>query len=114
MQPQASVVSIISGPLFSLSRLTKRLIMIGADSIVLPLTLWAALLLKFDRLDFSLTEHWDLFLVGAGSAILMFYILGLYRAIIRFIGPQAMVVVVVGIVDSRLPWPNSHLGNDRR
>ncbi len=72
--------------------------MVGADSIVLPLALWAALMLKFDRLDFTLSEHWDLFLVGTGAAILIFSILGLYRAIIRFIGPQAMVVVVVGIV----------------
>ena len=72
--------------------------MVGADAVALPLALWAALLLKFDRLSFSLADHWDLFLVGAGAAILIFSILGLYRAIIRFIGPQAMVVVVVGIV----------------
>ena len=72
--------------------------MIGADAIALPLALWAALLLKFDRLEFSLADHWDLFLVGAGMAILIFSILGLYRAIIRFIGPQTMAVVVVGIV----------------
>jgi FlaA1/EpsC-like NDP-sugar epimerase len=72
--------------------------MVGADAVALPLALWAALLLKFDRLDFSLADHWDLFLVGAGAAILIFSILGLYRAIIRFIGPQAMVVVVVGIM----------------
>jgi len=97
-ESNVSLVSIASGALFSLSRRTKRLIMVGADSIALPLALWAALMLKFDRLDFTLTEHWDLFLVGTGAAILIFSILGLYRAIIRFIGPQAMVVVVVGIV----------------
>ena len=97
-ESNVSLVSIVSGALFSLSRRTKRLIMVGADAVVLPLALWAALLLKFDRLDFSVSDHWDLFLVGAGAAILIFSVLGLYRAIIRFIGPQAMVVVVVGIV----------------
>ena len=97
-EPNVSLVSIVSGALFSLSRRTKRLIMVGADAVALPMALWAALLLKFDRLEFSLADHWDLFLVGAGAAILIFSILGLYRAIIRFIGPQAMVVVVVGIV----------------
>jgi FlaA1/EpsC-like NDP-sugar epimerase len=97
-ESNVSLVSIVAGALFSLSRRTKRLIMIGADAVVLPLALWAALLLKFDRLDFSVSDHWDLFLVGAGAAILIFSVLGLYRAIIRFIGPQAMVVVVVGIV----------------
>jgi FlaA1/EpsC-like NDP-sugar epimerase len=97
-EPKVSLVSIASGKLFALSRRTKRLIMIGADAIALPVALLAALLLKFDRLEFSPTDHWDLFLVGTVAAILIFSILGLYRAIIRFIGPQAMVVVVVGIV----------------
>ena len=97
-ETNGSLVSVASGALFSLSRRTKRLIMVGADSVALPLALWAALLLKFDRLEFSLTDHWDLFLVGTGAAILIFSILGLYRAIIRFIGPQAMMVVVIGIV----------------
>src|ERR1700681_4625430 len=99
MQEQnVSLVSIASGALFSLSRRTKRLIMVGADAVALPLALWAALLLKFDRLEFSLTDHWDLFLVGAGAAIVIFSILGLYRAIIRFIGPQAMMVIIAGTV----------------
>jgi FlaA1/EpsC-like NDP-sugar epimerase len=84
--------------LFSLSRRTKRLIMITADAVVLPLALWAALLLKFDRLSFAPTDRWDLFLIGAAAAIVLFSILGLYRAIIRFIGPQAMVVMVAGMV----------------
>jgi FlaA1/EpsC-like NDP-sugar epimerase len=97
-ETNGSLIWTVSSALFSLSRRTKRLIMISADAVMLPAALWAALVLKFDRLSFSLADHWDLFLVGAGSAIVIFSILGLYRAIIRFIGPQAMVVVVVGIV----------------
>jgi FlaA1/EpsC-like NDP-sugar epimerase len=97
-ETNSSLFSTASGALFSLSRRTKRLIMVSADAVMLPAALWAALGLKFDRLSFSLSEHWDLFLVGTCAAILIFSILGLYRAIIRFIGPQAMVVVVVGIV----------------
>ncbi|MFI4869276.1 MAG: polysaccharide biosynthesis protein [Steroidobacterales bacterium] len=76
--------------------------MVGADAVMLPAALWAALVLKFDRLSFSIADHWDLFLVGTVAAILIFSVLGLYRAIIRFIGPQAMVVVVVGIVLSAM------------
>jgi FlaA1/EpsC-like NDP-sugar epimerase len=74
--------------------------MIGADTVVLPAALWAALILKFDRLEFTPALHWDLFLVGTASAILVFSVLGFYRAIIRFIGPQSMVIVAVGIVSS--------------
>jgi FlaA1/EpsC-like NDP-sugar epimerase len=97
-ETNGTLVSTMSGALFSLSRRTKRLIMISADAVMLPAALWAALVLKFDRLSFSLADHWDLFFIGTAAAILIFSILGLYRAIIRFIGPQAMVVVVVGIV----------------
>jgi FlaA1/EpsC-like NDP-sugar epimerase len=97
-ETNGSLFSTVSGALFSLSRRTKRLIMVSADAVMLPAALWAALGLKFDRLSFSLADHWDLFLVGTCAAILIFSVLGLYRAIIRFIGPQAMVVVVVGIV----------------
>jgi len=71
--------------------------MIGADAVMLPLALWAALVLKFDRLNFSIADHWDLFAVGTVAAIMIFFALGLYRAIIRFIGPQAMTVVIVGV-----------------
>ena len=97
-ETNGTLVSTMSGAIFSLSRRTKRLIMISADAVMLPAALWAALVLKFDRLSFSLADHWDLFFIGTAAAILIFSILGLYRAIIRFIGPQAMVVVVVGIV----------------
>ncbi len=97
-ESKVSPGSMLAVALFSLSRRTKRLIMITADAVVLPLALWAALLLKFDRLSFAPTDRWDLFLIGAAAAIVLFSILGLYRAIIRFIGPQAMVVMVAGMV----------------
>jgi FlaA1/EpsC-like NDP-sugar epimerase len=97
-ETNVSLVVRVSRALFFLSRRTKRVVMVGADAVALPLALWAALVLKFDRLEFSLADHWDLFLVGTAAAILIFSILGFYRAIIRFIGPQAMAVAVVGIV----------------
>jgi FlaA1/EpsC-like NDP-sugar epimerase len=97
-ESNSSLFAVISGTLFALSRRSKRAIMIGADAVMLPLALWAALVLKFDKLNFSIADHWDLFAVGTVAAILIFSALGLYRAIIRFIGPQAMAVVLVGMV----------------
>jgi FlaA1/EpsC-like NDP-sugar epimerase len=96
-ESNSSLFAVFSGSLFALSRRTKRAIMIGADAAILPLALWAALVLKFDRLNFSIADHWDLFAVGTVAAIMIFLALGLYRAIIRFIGPQAMMVVIVGV-----------------
>ena len=72
--------------------------MIATDAVMLPLALWGALVLKFDHLNFALFQHWDVFAVGTVAAILIFSALGLYRAIIRFIGPQAMTVVIVGVL----------------
>ncbi len=40
--------------ILALPRETKRLIVAGADAIAIPTALWAALALKFDRLDPSL------------------------------------------------------------
>ena len=49
-ESKVSLITTVAGALFSLSRRSKRLIMIAADGIALPLALWAALILKFDRL----------------------------------------------------------------
>jgi len=50
--------------LLALPRGAKRFIMVGADAVMLPLALWAALVLKFDRLAFDFGAYVDLFLVA--------------------------------------------------
>jgi len=90
-----SLVSKVANALFSLPRPTKRLVMIGADAVMLPATLWAALALKYGDPSLPIT-HLDLFAVATGAAIGIFALMGLYRAIIRFIGPQAMVTIAIG------------------
>ncbi len=88
-----SAASLILG----LPRGTKRLIMLGADAIAIPTALWAALALKFDRLDPSLDRTFAYFLVAIGSALFFFAMFGLYRAVIRFVGPKAMLTVIAGV-----------------
>jgi len=83
--------------LLALPRQQKRLIMWGADAIAIPAILWMALALKFDRLDPDLNHTAALFLVAAAGALSIFSLLGLYRAVVRFMGPQAMLVVTVGV-----------------
>jgi FlaA1/EpsC-like NDP-sugar epimerase len=53
--------------------------------------------LKFDRLDPSFDRTFAYFLVAAGSAMFFFSVLGLYRAVIRFMGPKAMMTVIAGV-----------------
>jgi len=81
----------------ALPRATKRHIMMTADAVAIPTALWAALALKFDRLDPSLESTFAYFLVAVGSAMFFFAVLGLYRAVIRFMGPKAMMTVIAGV-----------------
>lgn len=81
----------------ALPRATKRLIMAAADAVAIPTALWAALALKFDTLDPSPDRTYSYFLVAVTSALFFFSVLGLYRAVIRFVGPKAMLTVLAGV-----------------
>src|SRR5438045_1729393 len=83
--------------ILALPRGTKRLIMATTDAVAIPTALWAALVLKFDRLDPVLDRTLAYFLVAVASALFFFSVFGLYRAVIRFVGPKAMVTVIAGV-----------------
>ena len=87
----------IAEAILSLPRGSKRTVMVVADAIAIPTALWAALALKFDRLDPALDRTFAYFLVALVSALFFFAVLGLYRAVIRFMGPKAMVTVIAGV-----------------
>jgi FlaA1/EpsC-like NDP-sugar epimerase len=100
IEPESLGVAAIGNSLLALPRGAKRLIMVGADAVMLPLALWVALVLKFDRFSFDWSAYADLFLVATVSALVIFATLGLYRAIIRFMGLHAMATVVAGVAVS--------------
>jgi FlaA1/EpsC-like NDP-sugar epimerase len=81
----------------ALPRETKRFIMATADAVAIPIALWAALALKFDRLDPLLDRTFAYFVVAVSSALFFFSVFGLYRAVIRFMGPKAMLTVIAGV-----------------
>jgi FlaA1/EpsC-like NDP-sugar epimerase len=93
----ASLGAATAQSILALPRETKRLIMVATDAIAIPTALWAALALKFDRLDPSLDLTFAYFLVALCSALFFFAVFGLYRAVIRFMGPKAMVTVIAGV-----------------
>src|SRR5215468_3750809 len=96
--PGPSSVSVAATQaILALPRETKRIIMVAADAIAIPTALWAALALKFDRLDPALDRTFAYFLVAIGSALFFFAVFGLYRAVIRFLGPKAMLTVIAGV-----------------
>ncbi|HEY7995211.1 MAG TPA: nucleoside-diphosphate sugar epimerase/dehydratase [Steroidobacteraceae bacterium] len=71
--------------------------MAAADAVAIPTALWAALALKFDRLDPALDRTFAYFLVAVVSALFFFAVFGLYRAVVRFMGPKAMLTVIAGV-----------------
>src|ERR1700733_9220338 len=99
-EPADLGVATLANAVLALPRGAKRLIMAAADAVMLPLALWAALILKFDQFSFDLGRYGDLFIVATVSALVIFAVLGLYRAIIRFMGLHAMATVVAGVAVS--------------
>src|ERR1700730_1401833 len=93
----ATVSVSAAAAILALPRGTKRLIMAAADAVAIPTALWAALALKFDRLDPALERTLAYFVVAVASALLFFSVFGLYRAVIRFVGPKAMGTVIAGV-----------------
>ncbi len=93
-------ISSVAKSLISLPRPVKQLIMVAADSIMLPLCLWAAITLKQDSLAIYLAASGAVFFAALAAAVITFWFLGLYRSVIRYMGPQAMGAVLVGVTVS--------------
>lgn len=83
----------------ALKRSQKRLIMVAVDCIALPFALWSAFVLSLSDLwpAAQLAEAKWLFLAIIPVGILIFIRLGLYRAVVRYMGSQAIWTVTLGV-----------------
>ena len=88
--------------LIALPRSTKRLLMLVADLLMLPTCLWGAIALKYDSLTLGFQQSPLLYAGAAATSIVVFMKLGLYRAIMRFIGFRMLAAVFAGAVASGL------------
>jgi FlaA1/EpsC-like NDP-sugar epimerase len=75
----------------------KRLIAIGADTVMMPLALWAALALKSGHPAFSIAD-WPAYVAVVAVSAPIFVRMGLYRAVIRFLGHKAVFAVALAIL----------------
>jgi FlaA1/EpsC-like NDP-sugar epimerase len=75
----------------------KRLIAIGADTVMMPLALWAALALKTGHPAFSIAD-WPAYVAVVVVSAPIFVRMGLYRAVIRFLGHKAVFAVALAIL----------------
>ena len=92
----------LAGRLIRLSRAKKRALMLSADLIVIPAALWAAIVLKHGTLPSGFAATPWPYLIAVVVSIPIFVRLGLYRAVIRYIGPKVMVAVLSGVTASAL------------
>jgi FlaA1/EpsC-like NDP-sugar epimerase len=77
--------------LLALSRPAKRAAVMGLDVVLALFSTWAAYSLRLELLHFPQGGEWWLYLSGPLLAIPIFIRLGLYRAIFRYTGIDALV-----------------------
>ena len=94
--PEVAWLSRVSQAILKLSRPTKRLIMMGADGALLPVALWFALVLKFDHFVEPVSVS-ALLACAVATSLIVFMLLGFYRAVIRFMGIKAIGRMIVGV-----------------
>ncbi len=96
----------------SLPRRHKRLLMLLSDAVALPLALWSAFALRLQSwwpAD-SLTAAWWIFLLVSVTGVALFHALGLYRAVVRFMGPQVVVSIALGVATlALLQWSAAYV-----
>jgi FlaA1/EpsC-like NDP-sugar epimerase len=82
-----------------LPRPVKRLISICTDCLMIPLALWTAISLKAGYPVFDWKE-WPAFVAVIAVSLPIFMRAGLYRAVIRFLGHQAIFAVALAVAVS--------------
>jgi len=86
--------------LTSLPRWAKRAFMLFADAIMLPVALWSAFAMRQGELVPDLSGAVWLLVAAPLVAIPVFVVLGLYRAIIRYITSKAVYSILIGVTVS--------------
>ena len=115
-ESMARWIEVFVSRLAQLPRSQKRLLMLVADTIGIPLVLWSALTLRLGTIHHnSVGTEW-IYAAALFTSVLVFARMGLYRAVIRYLGPRAIFAVFAGVTTSvvlvsaiALLWPNRAL-----
>ena len=86
-----------------ISRLYKRMISVFADSILLSLAFWGGYWVRLDMaMPIHSARHWELLALLIPVTVFTFARLGLYRAVLRYVGFKLLWTVSLGIFISTL------------
>lgn len=88
----------------NLSRFHKQLIMLLADVTMLFFALWASFSMRLGQLYIPNSSVYWLFLITPIIAIPLFIKLGLYRAIVRYIGFRALWTIIKAVTLYAVIW----------
>jgi UDP-N-acetylglucosamine 4,6-dehydratase len=90
--------------IFDISRNKKQALMVVTDFFLVILSLWLAFALRLSEWFWPSESQLWLFILGPIIALPIFIKLGLYRAIVRYIGYQAMLAIAQAITTLVLIW----------
>ncbi|NWL19509.1 polysaccharide biosynthesis protein [Pseudomonas umsongensis] len=90
--------------LLSLPRLHKRVLQVFVDVLLVWVALWCAFVVRLglDELINPFTQHFWLFLCAPIVAIPLFIRFGMYRAVMRYFGNDALIAIVKAVSLSSL------------
>ncbi|MDD5479154.1 nucleoside-diphosphate sugar epimerase/dehydratase [Rhodoferax sp.] len=83
--------------LLGLSRPAKRAVVLGVDIVLALLATWAAYSLREESLHWPQGHQWWVYLSGPLMAVPIFVRMGLYRAIFRYTGLDALVTTALAV-----------------
>jgi len=103
-------LSPLSNWLLSRPRIVKRLITLAVDFLMIVASLWMAFSLRYSEFYLPLEKQLWIFLLAPIIAIPIFIKMGLYRAIIRYLGMRALwsilkatILYALGTCTKQLP-----------
>lgn len=86
------------------SRENKRMIAVSIDFLMIPAILWLAFSIRLDKVYIPADQQLWIFVCAPLIAIPLFIRMGLYRAIIRYIGFKALWAILKSIALYSLIW----------
>lgn len=98
------VMDKIRAKLLSLPRRHKRIVQVMTDILLVWLALWMAFVVRLglDELVNPLTQHLWLFVSAPVVAIPLFIRFGMYRAVMRYFGNDALIAIIKAVTLSSL------------
>lgn len=89
--------------LFKQPRTTKRIMSLALDAVFIFIAFWSSFALRLDSFElFNSGLHWQLLFFTLPITLLSFVKFGLYRAILRYMPPQALMAIIYGVFISAI------------